>query len=184
MLQEVSRFVPELLLFVGTAGATHYFMSFTQTVMHCTLGHRPIGGKFFRNHLNFHHAYYGKDHLVSRTYRGGGEGNNTPFFFIPVGLFGAGAIFILPSYLFIALVIGCAVSFSMHVLLDREYHVEGSRLQRFAWFRRKQELHFVHHRRADCNFAVIDFFWDRLLGTYRGSVAINRTPKILATEDD
>ena len=52
-------------------------------------------------------------------------------------------------------------------LFDKEYHVEGSRLQRFAWFRRKQELHFVHHRHANCNFAVIHFFWDRILGTYR-----------------
>src|SRR5262249_22735755 len=39
--------------------------------------------------------------------------------------------------------------------------------QRFAWFRRKQELHFVHHRHANSNFAVIHFFWDRILGTYR-----------------
>jgi sterol desaturase/sphingolipid hydroxylase (fatty acid hydroxylase superfamily) len=40
-------------------------------------------------------------------------------------------------------------------------------MQRFAWFRRKQELHFVHHRHANSNFAVIHFFWDRVLGTYR-----------------
>ena len=143
MLQTVSRVVPALVLFVGTAGATHYFMSFTQTVMHRALGHRPIGRKFFRNHLDFHHAYYRGNHLVSRTYHGD-EGNNTPFFFIPVCLFGVGAFFILPLYLFVALVIGCAGSFYMHVFLDKEYHVEGSRLRRFAWFRRKQELHFVH----------------------------------------
>ena len=73
----------------------------------------------------------------------------------------------LPLYLFIAQVIACAASFYVHVLLDKEYHVDGSRLRRFAWFRRKQELHFIHHREEDCNFAVIDFFWDRLLGTYR-----------------
>jgi hypothetical protein len=53
------------------------------------------------------------------------------------------------------------------VFFDKEYHVEGSRFLRFAWFRRKQQLHFVHHRHANTNFAVIDFFWDRLLGTYR-----------------
>jgi sterol desaturase/sphingolipid hydroxylase (fatty acid hydroxylase superfamily) len=52
-------------------------------------------------------------------------------------------------------------------LFDKEYHVEGSWLHRFAWFRRKQELHFVHHRHANSNFAVIHFFWDRILGTYR-----------------
>jgi sterol desaturase/sphingolipid hydroxylase (fatty acid hydroxylase superfamily) len=63
--------------------------------------------------------------------------------------------------------LACAVSFYAHVFFDKEYHVEGSRLQRFAWFRRKQELHFVHHRHANSNFAVIHFFWDRILGTYR-----------------
>ncbi len=47
------------------------------------------------------------------------------------------------------------------------YHVAGSWLGRFAWFRRKQQLHFLHHRHADCNFAVVDNFWDWLLGTYR-----------------
>jgi sterol desaturase/sphingolipid hydroxylase (fatty acid hydroxylase superfamily) len=61
----------------------------------------------------------------------------------------------------------CAASFYVHVYFDKEYHSEGSRLQRFAWFKRKQELHFVHHRHAAYNFAVIHFFWDRILGTYR-----------------
>ena len=54
-----------------------------------------------------------------------------------------------------------------HVFIDKEYHVEGSPLERFAWFRRKRQLHFAHHLHANSNFAVIDFFWDRMLGTYR-----------------
>jgi hypothetical protein len=83
----------------------------------------------------------------------------------------------------------CAASFYAHVFFDKEYHVEGSRRQRFAWFRRKQELHFVHHRHANYNFAVIHFFWDRLLGAYRrpearycGSVASRGFPPLLALE--
>jgi sterol desaturase/sphingolipid hydroxylase (fatty acid hydroxylase superfamily) len=36
-----------------------------------------------------------------------------------------------------------------------------------VWFRRRQELHFVHHRHANSNFGVIHFFWDKILGTYR-----------------
>src|SRR6516225_3689292 len=88
MLQTVSRLLPELPLILMTAVATHLVMSFGQTLMHYKLGHHPIGGKFFRNHINFHHARYSKDHLVSRTYLGD-EGNNTPFFFIPVFLVGA-----------------------------------------------------------------------------------------------
>jgi sterol desaturase/sphingolipid hydroxylase (fatty acid hydroxylase superfamily) len=148
------------------AVATHLVMSFAQTLMHYKLGHHPIGGKFFRNHINFHHTYYSKDHLVSPTYLGD-EGNNTPFFFIPVFLVGACTYLLLPVDLFVIQVVACAMSFYAHVFFDKEYHVEGSRLQRFAWFRRRQELHFVHHRHANCNFAVIHFFWDRILGTYR-----------------
>ena len=170
MLQTVLRLLPELSLYLVTAVATHLVMSFGQTLMHYKLGHHPIGGKFFRNHINFHHRYYSKDHLLSRTYLGD-EGNNTPFFFIPVFLVGACAFLASPLDLFVVQVLACAASFYAHVFFDKEYHVEGSRFERFAWLRRKQELHFVHHRHANCNFAVIHFFWDRILGTYRRSDA-------------
>jgi sterol desaturase/sphingolipid hydroxylase (fatty acid hydroxylase superfamily) len=185
MLQMVSRLLPEVPLFLGTAVATHLLVSFAQTLMHSKLGHHPMGGKLFRNHINFHHTYYSKDHLVSRTYLGE-EGNNTPFFFVPVFLVGGCAYFLLPLNLFVVLVIACAMSFYAHVFFDKEYHVEESRLQRFAWFRHKQELHFVHHRHANCNFAVIHFFWDRILGTYRIPEAVasyNQTSATLGRQN-
>jgi hypothetical protein len=53
MLQTVSRLLPELPLILMTAVATHLVMSFAQTLMHYKLGHHPMGGKFFRNHINF-----------------------------------------------------------------------------------------------------------------------------------
>ena len=166
MIQTASQLLPKLPIFVMIAVATHLVMSFAQTLMHYKLGHHPMGGKFFRNHINFHHTYYSKDHLVSSTYLGD-EGNNTPFFFIPVFLVGACTYLVLPVDLFVVQAVACTASFYAHVFFDKEYHVEGSRLHRFAWFRRKQELHFVHHRHANSNFAVIHFFWDRILGTYR-----------------
>jgi hypothetical protein len=55
-----SRLVPEVLLFLLTAVATHLVMSFAQTLMHSKLGHHPMGGKLFRNHITFHHTYYSK----------------------------------------------------------------------------------------------------------------------------
>ena len=166
MHQMVSRLLTEVPLFIVTALATHLAMSFAQTLMHYKLGHHPMGGKVFRNHINFHHTYYSKDHLVSRTYLDE-EGNNTPFFFVPVFLVGGCAFFLLPPSLFVVMVIATAASFYAHVFFDKEYHVEGSWLLRFAWFRRQQELHFVHHRHANSNFGVIHFIWDRILGTYR-----------------
>src|SRR5881396_2871083 len=98
-------------------------MSFAQTLMHYKLGHHPMGAKFFRNHINFHHTYYSKDHLVSPTYLGD-EGNNTPFFFIPVFLVGACTYLVLPVDLFVVQAVACAASFYAHVFFDKEYHIE------------------------------------------------------------
>jgi multisubunit Na+/H+ antiporter MnhG subunit len=153
-------------LFALTAISTHLVVSGSQTLLHCGLGHHRFGGVFFRNHIQFHHTYYARGHLVSSTYRGD-EGNNTPYFLIPTILVAGGMFLVLPFDLFLVVAAASAASFYAHVYFDKEYHVEGSRLARFAWFRRKQQLHFVHHLHAGSNFAVIHFFWDRLFGTYR-----------------
>ena len=158
--------VIEIPLFVAAISATHLTLSGGQTIMHYGLGHRRLGGVLFRNHINFHHAYYARGHLATAIPESG-KGNNTPYFFVPVVLAGAAVWFMLPLGLFIAVTLTAAASFAAHVWLDKAYHVEGSYLERFAWFRRKRQLHFVHHLHANANFAVIDFFWDRVLGTYR-----------------
>jgi len=156
----------ELPWFALTIAGTHLAISCSQTLLHYWLGHRRLGGQFFRNHIDYHHAYYARGHLASAAYQGK-EGNNTPFFLVPTILVGAAAFFVLPLGLFLAMAATAADSFYAHVYFDKAYHVEGTRLERFAWFRRKQQLHFVHHLHANSNFAVIDFFWDRLFGTYR-----------------
>ena len=166
MIEWAPWFLSELPLFVLTAICTHLVMSCSQTLFHYGLGHHQIGGIFYRNHIRFHHTHYAEGHLVSSTYRGN-DGNNTPYFLIPTMLVAGGMFFVLPLDLFIMVTSASAASFSAHVYLDKQYHAEGSVLARFAWFRRKQQLHFVHHPHGDSNFAVIDFFWDRFLGTYR-----------------
>lgn len=156
----------EIPLIAATMVGTHLVMSCGQTLMHYWLGHHRIGGTLFRNHINFHHATYARGHLATAVPEGG-EGNNTPYFFVPVLLVGSALFFLLPVVLFLAMAMAAAASFCAHVWFDKAYHIEGSYLGRFAWFRRKQQLHFVHHVHANSNFAVIDFFWDRVLGTYR-----------------
>ena len=95
------------------------------------------------------------------------KGNNTPYFLIPTIVVAAGMFLVLPLDHCIVVAVASAASFYAHVYFDKEYHIQGSKFARFAWFRHKQQLHFVHHLHANSNFAVIDFFWDRLLGTYR-----------------
>jgi len=162
----VRWFLSELPLLVLTAICTHLAISCSQTLFHYGLGHHRIGGIFHRNHLRFHHTHYAKGHLVSSTHRHN-EGNNTPYFLIPTILLAGGMFLVLPVDLFVVVIAASAASFCAHVYLDKQYHTEASSLARFAWFRRKQQLHFVHHLHENSNFAVIDSFWDRLLRTYR-----------------
>jgi len=166
MLEVARRCTSELPLFALTAVGTHLIVSGSQTLFHYGLGHHRLGGVFFRNHIRFHHAYYARGHLVSSVYRSE-EGNNTPYFLIPTILVAAITFFVLPVDLFLVVAAASAGSFYAHVYFDKVYHLQESKFARFAWFRHKQQLHFVHHLHADTNFAVIDFFWDRLLGTYR-----------------
>jgi sterol desaturase/sphingolipid hydroxylase (fatty acid hydroxylase superfamily) len=167
MVLELARsFLSELALVALIAISAHLVVSGNQTLLHYSLGHHRIGGVLFRNHMRFHHTYYAKGHLVSSDYRAE-KGNNTPYFLMPTILVAGMLFFVLRFDLFLVVAAASAASFYAHVHLDKAYHVEGSKLVHFAWFRRKQQLHFVHHLHANSNFAVIDFFWDRLLGTYR-----------------
>ncbi len=165
----------DVFLYVFTAMSAHLVMSLGQTLFHRYLGHRRLGGIFFRNHVHFHHAHYSGDHIVSARHGNNNEGNNTPFFLIPTVLVVGLSYLFLRFDLFVVQLAAMSLSFYGHVYLDKQYHLAGSWLGRFSWFKRKQQLHFIHHRHANCNFAVIDYFWDRLLGTYRGVEATRQT---------
>ena len=164
----------EIFLCSLTATTAHLLMSLGQTLFHRYLGHRGIGGRFFENHLYIHHRNYSGNHVVSEYYLNE-ERNNTPFFLIPITLVISLGYLFLPLDLFIVQLTAMSISFYVHLYFDKHYHVAGSWLGRFAWFRRKQQLHFLHHRHADCNFAVVDNFWDWLLGTYRSIDADRET---------
>jgi len=83
MLQTASPLILTLSLFLVTAVATHLVMSFGQTLIHYKIAHHPMGGKIFRNRVNFHHTHYSDAHLVSRTYLGD-EGNTTLLLYSPI----------------------------------------------------------------------------------------------------
>ena len=107
-----------------------------------------------------------KHHVVSIHYLDDGD-NNALFFLVPIVLVVGLSYLFLRLDLFVVQLAVMSLSFRGHYYLDNQYHVAGSWLGGFSWFRRKQQLHFIHHRHGNCNFAVIDFFWDRFLGTNR-----------------
>src|SRR5437762_1542842 len=128
----------EIFLCSLTATTTHLLMSLGQTLFHRYLGHRGIGGRFRENHIHIHHTHYSGDHVVSEYYLNE-EANNTLFFLIPVTLVISLGYLVLPLDLFIAQLTAMSISFYVHLYFDKHYHVAGSWLGRFAWFRRKQQ---------------------------------------------
>src|SRR5258708_24838707 len=153
----------DIFLYGLTAITTHLLMSLGQTLFHRYLGHHRLGGRFFIRHLQFHHAFYSGNHIISSDHPNN-EGNNTPFFLIPTALVIGLSYFLLPLDLFFVQILAMSLSFGAHVYLDKQYHIAGSWLRRLSWFRKKQQLHLVHPRHANCHFAMIDYFSDPVRG--------------------
>src|ERR1700757_192830 len=57
-----------LLIYGFAAMMAHLSMSLGQTLFHRYLGHSRLGGRFFKNHIQFHHVHYAGDHVVSTHY--------------------------------------------------------------------------------------------------------------------
>jgi sterol desaturase/sphingolipid hydroxylase (fatty acid hydroxylase superfamily) len=152
------------LIFLGTAVSTYYVMAIVQTLLHRVFGHRNRIRKIFVNHAMGHHAKYRKNTLLADNYVDS-ETHVMFYYLIPVaiiaiGVFLIGGPLLLPAYL-----LGVGVAFWLHLYLHEQYHLAHSPLRRFRWFRRKRELHFVHHRHVNRNYAIVEFWIDRLIGT-------------------
>lgn len=162
----------KLPLYATTAILTYYLGSLIQAGLHALLGHRRIGGVIYTTHLYIHHALYSKN-MVSDEYLPE-EKDATPFYVIPVTLLGWGVYKLLPLDLFLVYAGSISICFFCHVYLHRHYHLSKSWLGRFGWFRRRQQLHFVHHRHASKNYALIEHFWDKVFGTYQSADSDSR----------
>ena len=153
-----------VLIFLATAVSTYYVMAIVQTLLHRVFGHRNRIRRIFVNHAIGHHGKYRKDALLTDRY----IDSKTyvmfyyaiPIAIIAIGVFLVGGLLILLAYL-----AGVMAAFWLHLYLHEQYHLIQSPLRRFRWFRRKRELHFVHHRHVHRNYAIVEFWIDRLIGT-------------------
>ena len=144
--------------------ATHYLACFIQMFLHAGLGHNRRAGFMFREHIRNHHANYSEIYTTPRYID---EGTSlTLYYLIPVTGCAILAFLLLPFSLATAVMATFLASLILHAHFHVQYHLDRSWWQRFAWFRRRQFLHRIHHERPDKNFGVLDSMWDRLLGTY------------------
>jgi sterol desaturase/sphingolipid hydroxylase (fatty acid hydroxylase superfamily) len=151
-------------IFIITVAATYYLLSILQTVLHRDFGHKKRIRAIFLGHAIGHHGLYNKNNLRTDKFIDL-ETSALRYYGIPVFVVGA-IVFSVASPLVIAAhVSGVLLTVVWHIHLHRHYHLTVTPWERFAWFREKRRLHFIHHLNARYNFAVIEFWIDDLLGT-------------------
>ena len=154
----------EILTHLVVAIATYYGASFIQTLFHRIFGHTRRITKLYDVHVGGHHAQYAPQMLTNRWIRT--EQHITWYYAIPFTPMALTAYWLFPLSLFVVHLLALALAIWWHVFLHRQYHVRGVWLERFEWFREKRRLHFVHHKRPRRNYAIVEYGWDRLFGTF------------------
>jgi len=144
----------------------HACASLTQSLLHRWLGHTAAGGALSRIHRSSHHAVYTPARMVSKRYDDG-ESSLTALYVVPAATLAGFFLWLLPFPLAACLALGITASFAAHVYVHEQYHLSESKLRRYSWFRGRRLLHAIHHRDGTKNFGLIDFFWDRLFGTFQ-----------------
>ena len=158
----------KILAYTATLILTHYMASFIQASLHCVVGHRRLGGTLRKNHLRYHHAIYSRNAVVSEKYIDE-EKSLTIYYVLPATIVASIDYLLLPFDIFLIHVSALALSFYAHVYVHVQYHLKDPWLKRFEWFNRKQALHILHHRNGSKNFAVLEFLWDRVFGTFQSA---------------
>jgi len=155
----------QALTYFITAALTHHLASIIQVLAHWFLGHRALGGFLQRIHAFEHHGIYAGELMVSDRYLD--EARSADYYYAVPGLaLAASAYCLLPLDIFLVHLAALGLSTFAHFYLHVQYHLRNTWLHRFRWFQRKQRLHLLHHKDMTKNFAVIEFVWDHLLGTY------------------
>jgi hypothetical protein len=157
-------FLLPFLFCLLTGVVTYYGAALVQTLFHRIFGHTRRIGKLYRVHVGGHHAQYAPELLSDRWIPT--EQHVTWYYAIPFTPMVLIAFWLLPSHLFVVHVLSLGLTVWWHVFLHRQYHVRGVWLERFEWFRVKRRLHFVHHKRPRRNYAIVEYGWDRLFGTF------------------
>jgi fatty acid hydroxylase family protein len=154
----------------ATCLGTFRTASFAQAVLHRWVGHGGLIGSIRRSHIRSHHSIFKGRNFEAERYAE--EEKSVSHAFVPIAIaIGLLACWLLPLELAVAALLSLVVTYGAHVYLHEHFHLTGSWLMRFSWFRRLKELHRIHHSNPRRNFGVLDHASDRLFGTFTPAAA-------------
>jgi hypothetical protein len=159
-----------ILMFAGT----YYFTAIVQTVLHRVFGHHDRIRKVYDTHAKGHHGKYPPNQLQTDEWL---DSEQHVMWYYAL-LFVPAAVVVVWTFglgLFLVHVSGTACAIWWHIYLHKQYHLRGSRWERFEWFQKKRALHFIHHREVHRNYAIVEFWIDVFLGTRKEP---NKAPSV------
>lgn len=149
-----------ILMFAGT----YYVAAFIQTVLHRIFGHHNRIKPVYETHAKGHHALYPPHRLLTDTWVDS-ERHVMWYYAIPFVPLTLLVAWLCPFWVFLSHVAAMVWAIWWHIYLHKQYHLNGSVWERFDWFRKKRESHFIHHRAVHSNYAIVEYWIDNLLGT-------------------
>lgn len=160
-----------LSLFLGL-----FLASFFGYWMHvCFHKHNWFSKAFYNAHMNHHLINYPSTNFLSETYRDSGKDKGNFWFalaFSPIvagvallAIFGCIGVFVA-----IACVLGMAIWGLVNDYVHDQFHLSTTWLNRFACFKRWQELHYIHHLDMNLNYGIIMFMYDKIFKTFNNKL--------------
>jgi sterol desaturase/sphingolipid hydroxylase (fatty acid hydroxylase superfamily) len=141
-----------------------YLHNLTEYFFH-RMGHQAHQYNFIYRLHKDHHLNYPITNLTSDKYKGRKEGviaYSIPSFIVIYSLY---CLFDPKTFKILTLQLAFMTYFSD--LIHTQFHLKDSYLSKYEWFRERQRLHFIHHRRLNKNFsfAGISYAGDNLMNT-------------------
>lgn len=142
---------------------------FVEVVGYCfhRLLHTKWTGTLNRAHMTHHLLRYPPEDCLSETYRSAGADNTTYRFVVAGILVGLLFLWLAPLWLAIPIMFDMAAFGALNSYAHDSTHIRGHWLERFAFFRRWREIHYVHHVDMNKNFGIMTFTTDKVVGSYR-----------------
>jgi len=136
-------------------------------IWHRTAEHLGLVGDGIRyRHWVHHELDYPTDNLRPKNVVKYKSAGSWSWYVLALSVIGL-AFILLPIRDAVPLTIGGALyAYFVVNYFHEAFHVDNHWLNRFEWFKRLVKLHDIHHWAA-CNYGIVFFGMDRLLGTLR-----------------
>ena len=150
------------LFFIGT----FYVYNLFEYIFH-RLGHiRNKYNIFYISHIKHHKLYYPANRFVRSDVHSDREGLKV---YTPLALFVLYIFYnILNYYYFIFFTSEIFILFLINDYIHNQIHLKDSWLERYNWFIKCRELHYIHHKKFinNSSFSNIDTTIDKLFNTF------------------